>query len=82
MFFYKQSGADFVQQVKDQFDTLYAEAGAQGGRIMALTIHPWMSGQAHRIGFLEEALDYLASKSDVWSATGSEIMDAWKAQQG
>lgn len=81
LFFYKQSGADFVQQVKDQFDTLYAEAGEQGGRIMALTIHPWMSGQAHRIGFLEEALDYLAGKSDVWSATGSEIMDAWKAQQ-
>ena len=49
---------------------------------MALTIHPWMSGQAHRIGFLEEALDYLAGKSGVWSATGSEIMDAWKAQQG
>ena len=27
LFFYKQSGAEFVQQVKDQFDALYAEAG-------------------------------------------------------
>ncbi len=81
LFFYKQTGDEFVQQVKDQLDTLHAEAGTQGGRIMALTIHPWMSGQPHRIRFLEQVLDYLTSKSGVWTATASEILDSWKSQQ-
>jgi allantoinase len=81
MFFYKQSGADFVHQVKDQFDFLQSEAATGGGRIMAVTIHPWMSGQPHRIKSLEDALGYLMDQPGVWTATGGEIMDAWKAQQ-
>jgi peptidoglycan/xylan/chitin deacetylase (PgdA/CDA1 family) len=81
LFFYKQSGDEFVQQVKDQFDTLHREAGEQGGRIMAITIHPWMSGQPHRIKYLEKALEYVMGQSGVWTATGSEILDSWKGQQ-
>jgi peptidoglycan/xylan/chitin deacetylase (PgdA/CDA1 family) len=81
MFFYKQSGGDFCDQVKDQLDFLIAEAATGGGRIMALTIHPWMSGQPHRIKFLEQALAYIMDQPGIWTATGSEIMDAWKAQQ-
>ena len=81
MLHYQHSEADFTQQVLDQFSVLYGEAGAQGGRIMAITIHPWMSGQPHRIGALERALAKIMEHEGVWSATGAEILAAFKAQQ-
>jgi len=71
----------FVQQVGDQFRVLYEEAAEQGGRIMAVTIHPWMSGQPHRIKMLERALAQIVERDGVWSATGAEILAAWRAQQ-
>ena len=36
----------------DQFDRLYAE-GEQRAKILALAIHPYISGQPHRIKYLE-----------------------------
>jgi peptidoglycan/xylan/chitin deacetylase (PgdA/CDA1 family) len=81
MLHYQHSEADFTQQVLDQFSVLYGEAENQGGRIMAITIHPWMSGQPHRIGALEKALARIMEHEGVWSATGAEILAAFKAQQ-
>ena len=71
---------DFVAQVCDQFDVLYAESEREGGRIMALTIHPWMSGQPHRIQSLKRALAHIMGHDGVWSATGAEILAAFKRQ--
>ncbi len=81
MLHYHHNEAEFVQQVSDQFRVLYDEAAEQGGRIMAVTIHPWMSGQPHRIKALERALAHLMEHGGVWSATGAEILAAFKAQQ-
>ncbi len=81
MLHYQHSEADFTQQVLDQFRVLYHEAENQGGRIMAITIHPWMSGQPHRIEALERALAKIMEHDGVWSATGAEILAAFKAQQ-
>ncbi len=72
---------EFRDQLIDQFDVLYKEADTQGGRIMAISLHPWITGQPYRIGALEEALAHIARRRGVWSATGAEILDAWKAQQ-
>jgi peptidoglycan/xylan/chitin deacetylase (PgdA/CDA1 family) len=47
---------------------------------MAVTIHPWMSGQPHRIRALEAALAHITSHDGVWSATGAEILAAFKGQ--
>ena len=71
---------DFVAQVCDQFDVLYGESEREGGRIMALTIHPWMSGQPHRIKALKRALAHIMGHDGVWSATGAEILAAFKNQ--
>jgi hypothetical protein len=49
--------------------------------MMTLTIHPWISGQPHRIGFLEQALRHITGHDGVWSATGAEILAAFKAQR-
>ncbi|MCH8074878.1 MAG: polysaccharide deacetylase family protein [SAR324 cluster bacterium] len=78
---YHHSERDFTEQVKDQFDTLYKEADKYGGRILSITLHPWVIGQPYRIKPLEEALSYIMGHKDVWCATGSEILAAFKASQ-
>ncbi len=73
---------DFRDALIDQFNWLYREAGQSGGRVMAISLHPWIIGQPYRIRALEEALDHMLRHAGVWSATGAEILDAWKRQQG
>ena len=70
---------DFRDQLCDQFDLLYRESATQGGRIMAISLHPWVIGQPYRMGALEEALAHIMRHKGVWAATGSEILDAWKS---
>ena len=73
---------DFRDALIDQFDWLYREAGLEGGRVMAISLHPWIIGQPYRISALEEALDHILRHAGVWSATGADILDAWVASQG
>ena len=70
----------WVQQVKDAFDFLLEEASTQGGRMLALNIHPWMLGQPHRISSLEAVLDYISGHTEVWQVTAGEILDAFNNQ--
>jgi allantoinase len=72
---------DFRDQLCDQFDVLYRESASQGARVMAISLHPWVIGQPYRILALEQALEHIMRHKGVWAATGSEILDAWKAQQ-
>jgi allantoinase len=72
------SEQSWLEQVCDACDFLLQEAATQGGRILALNIHPWMLGQPHRIRKLEQALQYIMNKNGVWSAYGTEIVDAWQ----
>ena len=75
------SEAEYADQVQDAFDYLYAEAAEQGGRMLALSIHPWMLGQPHRIGKLEQVLEYITGHDGVWSAGAGEICAAWQSAQ-
>ncbi|MFM8546946.1 MAG: polysaccharide deacetylase family protein [Betaproteobacteria bacterium] len=70
---------DFRDALIDQFDLLYRESGEQGGRVMAISLHPWVIGQPYRIGALEEALAHIMKHRGVWPATGSQIAEAWRA---
>ena len=67
-------GAEFARMIADEFDTLYRE-GEQSGRVMCIALHPYMMGQPHRSGHLDEALGYILSHDGVWKATGEEIAD-------
>lgn len=75
------SEAEYADQIIDAFDYLHAEAAEQGGRLLALSIHPWMLGQPHRIAKLEQVLAHIMGHSDVWSAGGGEIVSAWRNAQ-
>lgn len=72
---------EYAAQVKDACDYLVAEAGAAGGgRLLALSVHPWLLGQPHRIGAFESVLEHLAGAPGIWSASASEIVAAWRGK--
>lgn len=70
---------EYCDQLIDQFNLLFEESARQGGRIMAISLHPWVIGQPYRIGALEIALAHIMRHPGVWPATGAEILDAWKS---
>lgn len=73
---------EYAQQVEDACDYLLEEAASTGhGRLLALSIHPWLLGQPHRIGALERVLRHLSGRTGVWSACASDIVAAWRRQQ-
>ena len=76
----KQSPESFGRMIKDQFDTLY-EDGAEGGRVMSICLHPFLVGHPFRAKYLADAFAHIASRQDVWMATGSEIIDCYRSQQ-
>lgn len=67
------SEVSYTQQVCDAFDFLYQEASQQGGRMLALNIHPWLLGQPHRIGCFEAILAHLKNHSGIWFASPLDI---------
>jgi allantoinase len=70
----KQSGESFSRMICDQFDVLY-EDGAKTGRVMAVSLHPFLIGHPHRAKYFAQALTHITSRQEVWLATGSEIAD-------
>ena len=68
----------WLDRVTAQFDRLYAE-GANQPRVMSMSVHPYIMGVPHRIGYFEAALDHIIKNEDVWFATAEEIYD-WYAQ--
>jgi len=63
----------------DQFDRLYVE-GSEHPRVMAISIHPYLTGAPHRITYLEMLYDYILGHEGVAMLTGSEILDWYKTQ--
>jgi allantoinase len=66
-----RSGPEVARMITDQFDQLYAE----GGRVMALALHPFVAGQAFRTRYIDEALAHIAGHDGVWLATSDEIAE-------
>jgi hypothetical protein len=69
---------DFYENVKAQFDRLYAE-GAESGRVMTVALHPPLIGQPQRIRYLERIFEYVMSVPGVWQTTGAELADYYMA---
>jgi allantoinase len=74
--------SDYLQKrTIDQFDRLYAE-GENRAKIIALAIHPYISGQPHRIKYLEQIYDYVGRHEGVLHWNGEQILDWYEAQTG
>jgi len=74
------ASSEWVRRVKDQFDRLWAE-GAKNPRVMAMAVHPYISGVPHRIRYFEAVYDYMRKKPGVWLTTGEEIYEWYKAHK-
>jgi allantoinase len=66
--------AYWKQKCIDSFDRLYQE-GADRPKIMAIAIHPYISGQPFRIKYLEQIYDYINGFSGVLHWNGEQILD-------
>lgn len=64
----------YGEQIKRNFDRLYAE-GAESGTIMCIPTHNYQVSCPHRMKAFEEALEYITGHSDVWVTTGREIAE-------
>ena len=69
---------EFLRRGIDQFDRLRLE-GADNARVMAISIHPYITGVPHRIKYLEQLLDYVVGHDDVALMTASDIGDWYRA---
>ncbi len=70
--------AYFTTRCIDTFDRLYQE-GKERAKIMAIAIHPYISGQPHRIKYLEAVYDHIARHAGVIHWQGREILDWYLA---
>lgn len=59
---------------KSEFDGLYEEGGC-----FVLTMHPQLIGRSSRIKILENLIQYMNTKSNVWFTTLNEIEKKWFA---
>jgi peptidoglycan/xylan/chitin deacetylase (PgdA/CDA1 family) len=74
------TGWDYERMIKASFDVLYRE-GATIGRVMCIALHPFIIGQPNKIDALRSAFAHITAHDHVWLCTGSEIIDAFKAQE-
>lgn len=80
----QQHGIDSVaEQIGDAFNWLAKEAKTlDAGRVLALSLTPYISGLPYRIARLEELIGDLAGRGESWFATASQLVDCWKPQAG
>ena len=69
--------SELYDRTMDQFERLYAE-GADNARVMAIAVHPYITGVPHRIKYYEKIFETLAEKSGVLFWTGAQILDWYK----
>jgi allantoinase len=69
-----------LKRAVDAFDRLYAE-GEHRAKVMAVAIHPYISGQPHRIKYLEAIYDYAAKFDGVLHWNGEQILEWYLASR-
>ncbi len=72
---------ELFRRAKDQFDALYAD-GAKTARVMAIAVHPYISGAPHRIKYFDMIFRYLKKQRGVVFWKGEEILDWFNGQSG
>jgi len=69
---------ELLQRGKDQFDRLYEES-AGTMRVMAVAVHPYITGVPHRIRYLEALYEHMRAKPGVVFWTGEKIHDWFRS---
>jgi allantoinase len=69
---------EWLRRGIDQFDRLYLD-GERTARVMAISVHPYISGAPHRIAYLEKLYEYIVQRPGVKLWTGEQILDWFNA---
>ena len=69
---------EWLRRGIDHFDRLYLD-GEKTARVMAISIHPYISGAPHRIGYLEKLYEYIRQRPGVKLWTGEQILDWYQS---
>jgi allantoinase len=72
---------EIYDRTMDEFATLYRE-GEQSARVMCISVHPYITGAAHRIGYFDRIFSELKRREGVVFMRGAEILDWYRAETG
>lgn len=82
LWLHQQPSWTYPDAVYDAADRLAADGRRQRqGRTLCLGVRSWLSGRAHRIVYLEQALERLLRRGDVWQASAVDIVSAFTARR-
>ena len=71
---------EMYRRSMDAFDCLYAESKDRA-KIMSIAVHPYLSGQTHRIKHVERTFEEILSKPGVACWSGEKILDWYLGTQ-
>jgi peptidoglycan/xylan/chitin deacetylase (PgdA/CDA1 family) len=71
--------AEFYDRTMDHFERLYRD-GEKTARVMAIAVHPYISGVPHRIGYFEKVIEALHDRPGVVFWTGEQILDWYRSE--
>jgi allantoinase len=72
---------ELFERALDEFETLYRE-GAHSARVMCVSVHPYITGAAHRITYFDRIFQDLKQRDGVVFMRAAEILDWYKAEAG
>ena len=72
-------GEEMFLRGVDHFERLWSES-ASIPRVMAISVHPYVTGAPHRIPYFEKLLDYIQKKDGVLIQTGEWISNWYRDQ--
>ena len=75
----QQPSDEILRRGRDHFDRLYQD-GVRAPRVMAISIHPYLTGVPHRIRYLEALYDHILGHDGVVMWSGAEILDWYRAE--
>ncbi len=70
----------FLQRALDYFETIYSESH-ETTRVMAIAMHPYLSGAPHRIKYVRQTFEHILSQPGVVCWDGEQILDWFVKQQ-
>lgn len=79
MLLQSHTGVEMFERGVEQIDRLWQES-ATIPRVMAISVHPYITGAPHRIANFERLLAYVKAKPGVVVRTGADINDWYRAQ--
>jgi peptidoglycan/xylan/chitin deacetylase (PgdA/CDA1 family) len=66
--------SEYRDRALDQFEQLYEDA-ADGARVMAIVVHPYIMGAPHRAKYFRQVLEGIRHRPGVVFCTGEQILD-------